>query len=439
MSDEKRARQRITAPGVPTPPLHYSPAVKCGSWVFLAGMTATDWKSGLAPEAVLPHLGNSARVEIRHLYKNLLALAQATGASIPDVVRIDSFYTDSPVRGGHFSARDEFWGERATDKFASTGVEMTRFLPTGARMMMDAIAVLPEDGKAPDRIWEEAIGGSPISIPMAVRYGDFVFVSGRMAYDPPEDGLSFRVAVRAQTVNGLWPSTFPDARSQTRFLLTEKLGPILEKSGASLADVVKAQVYLLTPDDITFVDEAWEEVFPTDPPAKTITIVNRMALQGGVVEINLIALRSDGATKKETIRAADLPEPLFYEPLAVKAGPLLFLSTQLAADEGGLAKEVRKHPDFPFNVSSGQVQMEVILRNVGRICAAAGGSVEDVVKVQSYFTDLGEFSGAHRAWKDTFTGDVPPAWTIAQVDGPLPVAGAVVLCDVIAYVGSSPG
>jgi len=36
--------------GVPKPLMPYSPAIKAGGWVFIAGQLASDMKTGLAPE-----------------------------------------------------------------------------------------------------------------------------------------------------------------------------------------------------------------------------------------------------------------------------------------------------------------------------------------------------------------------------------------------------
>lgn len=44
---------------------------------------------------------------------------------------------------------------------------------------------------------------------------------------------------------------------------------ILEASGATLADVVKCNVYLADRKDFAAMNEAYKEFFPTDPPART--------------------------------------------------------------------------------------------------------------------------------------------------------------------------
>jgi enamine deaminase RidA (YjgF/YER057c/UK114 family) len=246
-----------------------------------------------------------------------------------------------------------------------------------------------------------------------------------MATDPATGG----VAVKALPVGWMWPDWPSPMKAQTAYVL-EQLGHILEAAGSSLQEVLKAQVYILDPDEITFVDEVWREVFPVDPPARTITIVNDMALRGGLIEINLVAAASNGRLRKEVIRTSDVAAPLFHESQAVRAGNLVFFSTQVAtADVTAQSAD----PDFPFQAAAGRVQTEVLLRNVDALCRAAGGTLQDVVRVQTHFTDLAHFDAAHEVWQRTFT-EIPPAWTITQVKGPLPVRGAVLLSDVMAYI-----
>ena len=38
--------------GVPKPLMPYSPAIKAGGWVFIAGTIASDFKTGLAPQVI---------------------------------------------------------------------------------------------------------------------------------------------------------------------------------------------------------------------------------------------------------------------------------------------------------------------------------------------------------------------------------------------------
>jgi enamine deaminase RidA (YjgF/YER057c/UK114 family) len=169
----------------------------------------------------------------------------------------------------------------------------------------------------------------------------------------------------------------------------------------------------------------WHEFFPEDPPARSVFVADGMAIEDGVVEINHVARVPGVSLERRTIATGAASAPLFYEPQAVAVGPLLFLSTQLAGPEA------RPDPEFPHLGAPGRLEAEAILRNVAAVCEAAGGSLADVAKVQTYLTDLGQLDAVNEVWKRAFPTD-PPAWHVVEVAGPLPVAGATMMCDVIA-------
>ena len=51
----------IFPPNEPKPNAPYSPAVKAGGWVFVAGQLATDFKTGIAPEVASKILFSATR------------------------------------------------------------------------------------------------------------------------------------------------------------------------------------------------------------------------------------------------------------------------------------------------------------------------------------------------------------------------------------------
>jgi 2-iminobutanoate/2-iminopropanoate deaminase len=106
----------------------------------------------------------------------------------------------------------------------------------------------------------------------AVRAGDFIFVSGQVPIDP----------VTRQVVPG-------DIREETRQTLTN-ITRILEGCGASLADVVKCQVFLADAKDFAAMNEVYAEFFGEAKPART-TVVTAFAIPGIKVEIDAIAYR----------------------------------------------------------------------------------------------------------------------------------------------------
>lgn len=96
------------------------------------------------------------------------------------------------------------------------------------------------------------VEGLPLS--EAVLAGDFLFVSGMVGFEP--DGSIVRGGVAAETDR-----------------IMEDLTGILKQSGASLADVVKTNVYLTDANDFSAFNEAYARYFPTEPPARIGVVV----------------------------------------------------------------------------------------------------------------------------------------------------------------------
>jgi 2-iminobutanoate/2-iminopropanoate deaminase len=83
---------------------------------------------------------------------------------------------------------------------------------------------------------------------------------------------------------GLQDGELPDgARAQTAQALAN-LRQVVESHGASLADVVKTNVFLVSMEDYGAMNEEYAKVFPEDPPARSAVAVHQLPL-GALVEI----------------------------------------------------------------------------------------------------------------------------------------------------------
>ncbi len=370
------------------------------------------------------HAGDSTRLEVGAAFANLERLVVEAGMTLAEIVRVDNYYGTRTTAPGHFAARDDYYPGDPTEKPASTAVLMSRLLPAGCRYAIEGLAI--QASRRP--LVAPGVKDSPARLPMGIEAGDFVFLSGRMATDY-EDGLA------AEARPWPWHWVGSPIRAQTEYVLGMQQD-ILAAGGLSLNDVVKTEVFLTDPFHITGLDEVWREYFPAQPPARTIFVVDGLGVEDGVVEINHIALRRSSSLERRTIATPGAPTPLFHEPQAVQAGPLLFLSTQLAHDADGIAPEARPGCEFPHIGSPGRLEATRIIDAVRAIFEAAGGSLADVAKVQTHLTDLGQFDAVNEVWKRAFPED-PPAWTVVGMRGPLPLEGASMLCDVIGCLDTS--
>jgi len=104
----------------------------------------------------------------------------------------------------------------------------------------------------------------------AVRAGNIVFVSGQIPLDP----------ATGQLVGG-------DIGVQTEQVL-ENLAAILEAAGSSLAQVVKATVYLRDLGEFGRMNEVYAKFFGENPPARATVQVARLPREAAV-EIDVVA------------------------------------------------------------------------------------------------------------------------------------------------------
>jgi 2-iminobutanoate/2-iminopropanoate deaminase len=110
------------------------------------------------------------------------------------------------------------------------------------------------------------------------RAGDWVVTSGQIGVAPAPDGTM-------QLVDGGLEAQLAQALRN----LTE----VLAAQGATLADVVKATVFIVDMDQFALVNTVWVGAFGDRPPARSAVGVKALPL-GAAVEIEALAFRPVG-------------------------------------------------------------------------------------------------------------------------------------------------
>ena len=92
------ARTVVTGRGAPTPMAHYCQGVLAGETLYAAGQIASDYKTGVAPEArqdpAFPYYGSDIQKQTRYVLQNLRSVFEAAGCGLKDVVKSQVFLTD---------------------------------------------------------------------------------------------------------------------------------------------------------------------------------------------------------------------------------------------------------------------------------------------------------------------------------------------------------
>ena len=415
---------------IPQGGIRFAPGIKAGRWIFATGHKGSaDFVSGMSPDVLRPALlswdSSKHRRESDQIFANLGRVLKAGGGDLRSVVRVDQYFTD-------YRAVPEYHGARraalADHIPPSTSILEQRFLLAGQEIDVQMIAV--EKGMRVQHIRHKEHAIHPSSgYSLALTAGDFVFIAGRLADAlTVTDGLAPEVRLPA---GHLWKGVA--VKLETEFVIQQKIAPVLKAAGASLADVVKCQVYLRDPADFAPFNDVWRKHFPKNPPATTLIPMSTpgLAIEEARVEINAIALRSAGRTRPRAVDAGVMPAWKGYSQ-AVRAGDLLFMSGLMAIDKDGLIEAARVNPAQPYFGSGTQAQMHYLLTNAEKICRAAGTSLANVVRIQQFHTDLGEFYPAWQVWQRHLPGRHLP---FSAVEVPFaPVPGCTVQLDLWVYV-----
>lgn len=124
-------RQIIHTDNAPAAIGTYSQAVKVGNTVYCSGQIPLDPKTMAMNNATIED-------EIHQVFKNLAAVAKASGGSLADVVKLGVFLTDLV----HFPMVNEIMGQYFTQPYPARAAVGVASLPRGSRVEADMVIVL---------------------------------------------------------------------------------------------------------------------------------------------------------------------------------------------------------------------------------------------------------------------------------------------------------
>jgi enamine deaminase RidA (YjgF/YER057c/UK114 family) len=391
-----KERAILVAARVEGSDIEHAACVRAGPWLFLTGIEATDYTSGLAAgvqaRARLPYHGRPKhRREADFIVGRFAQMLELAGSSLTHAARVDQYYTTWKAVDSYHHARKAAFGSHIPP---STSIVVQELLGSEFEISVSLIAVRAGCGLDPQRVEAPKVGAPAWSgFAPAVTCGDLVFVAGQMAR-----GLDGGYDARAHvSPHSLWGGY--EIRKQTEHIITESLAPALEAAGSSFANAVKAQAYVRHIDDVPHLLDVWDSYFGERKVALTIVPAVEFGHVSANLEINLIAVRNGGSIRKEIVQA-DVPEECCFGAPGVRAGDLLFLSGMHAADGEGPVAGLRTASSFPHLGIASRAQMSFVLDQADKLCAAAGTSLTNVVRAQHFLTDLSQFPGMHRVWRE---------------------------------------
>lgn len=109
----------------------YSQAIKAGNVIYLSGQIPLDPKT-------MTMVSEEIGAQITQVFENLLAVAQAAGGSLKDIVKLNIFLTDL----SHFPLVNEIMAKYFTEPYPARAAIGVAALPKNSQVEMDGVMVI---------------------------------------------------------------------------------------------------------------------------------------------------------------------------------------------------------------------------------------------------------------------------------------------------------
>ncbi|MDF1683219.1 MAG: RidA family protein [Legionellaceae bacterium] len=116
-----------------------------------------------------------------------------------------------------------------------------------------------------------------------------------------------------------------------------------------------------------------------------------------IILLTNLSLNAVAGNLKKDIMTENAPAPIGTYSQAIQSGNITYISGQIGI--------VPKTGELVSGVFSEQVNQ--VLKNIASVVKVAGGTMNDLVKVTVYLTDLNDFGEVNRAFEQFFSEPYP--------------------------------
>lgn len=283
-------------------------------------------------------------------------------------------------------------------------------------------------------IWLPEIYEPTCGYPVAVRAGQFLFLSGQVAWDPRR-GLIRRAgdlpaeAPRLATGHRYVDALETPVAAQTWWIY-RNLRAVLEAQGSALAQALRFHIYQKDKRFFPVFERVRMEYEPQAPaPSSGLGISRLQRSPDAWIDMDGIGLiPGDGLPPRQVASAAGvLPSASAYSQ-AVRTGPYLFLAGHIPIDtarpgkpvihgfddvpeEGRFLQTGRSHPDSREGPIAAQTWFTY--QQIRGLIESQGASLRDVVNLTVFLQDMRDLPTFHRVHQRLFPED-PPALTVTE-------------------------
>jgi enamine deaminase RidA (YjgF/YER057c/UK114 family) len=262
----------------------YSPALTVGDYIFIPGVTSLaigdePQRKGVAAAALMQQGaqwgGQPIKLETNFLItQRIVASLALAGARLDDVVHAQVYLTDRE----DYSAFNEAW----TRHFGENGPTVSiipcidrGLAPYDGKIEINVIAAKP-GSPASRRAIDAGVATAFRHQPQAVRSGDLIFMSARMAAD--RNGL-----VAAAAVDPRQPHFASSVEAQAEAIIDD-IGRLADAGGSSLANLVRVLIFLTDIRDFYAVYKVWERRTGGRPlPFSAVEVPSPLPVPGATV------------------------------------------------------------------------------------------------------------------------------------------------------------
>jgi 2-iminobutanoate/2-iminopropanoate deaminase len=338
--------------------LPYSPAVKAGELIYVAGTLGTDAQGALAKGDI--------KAQTQRALDNISATLTAAGSGIANAASVTVYLRDARDFAAMNAVYSTYWPK---DPPARTTVIVPQPLANADGLVEISMVAVPagvERVVVHPSDWVK----SPNPYSYGIRTGNTLFLAGLVSRNGKDNTV----------VKG-------DIAAQTTTVL-DNGGAILKQAGMSYGDVVSARVFLTDETQVDALNAASRRYFTSAPPARTIARTGLTA-PDYLVEITMVAVKD----ANRTALAGDT-----HSSAAIRVGNRLYLS----GFTGGTAS----------NTGDVRAQTRELLARVGRTLEAAGFDWSNVVDGVVYLPDMTTLQDMNAAYREVFTRDFPARATV---------------------------
>ena len=351
-----QAKRIVAPPGSVVDGLPYSPAVRSGDLLFVAGQVATDADGNLIPGGIAE--------QTRKSLENLRIVLEADSMSLADVVSTKVYLSDSRYYAGMNEAYAPFFPETPP---ARATIE-TDLALEGSLIEIQAIAHANGRNAEVIRVAGEGANTRPYS--RALRVGDYLFVAGLVSQDLSDGSV----------VTG-------DIGTQTSQVL-DNAKAFVEAAGFEMSDMVSSRVYLSDARDFGGMNEVYRTYFTDTPPTRA-TVRSRLMNTETKVEIMLMGVKGE---KERFGRGGGTLSN------GIKVGNMLFMS--------GF---VRGNQALQGDMSG---QTRAVMEQITSVLGEAGMDFTDVVNSSVFITDVRNFGAMNDVYREFVVDGPPPRATV---------------------------